>query len=535
MHRLKWLPLLLFGLVASVTGQAQTEEPSHRLCGHALLQQQEPERHAKQARNRADFQAFLAQSQGPERIQSIMRIPVVVHIMHDPSDTYGVESNITIEQIMSQLEVLNEDFRRMPGTRGDNSNPVGADVEIEFCMATRDPNGQPTTGITRQPYAGSLNFQLANQRSMKDLVRWDTERYLNIWVVKRIQSGILAFTYLPEVIAGDTDRVAIDGIVVGATFFGSADKQFGNPPFYLNQTFRYGRTLTHEVGHYLNLYHTWAEGGCDVDDFVDDTPLCSGPYFGCPPSPARPVQCDQERMVENYLDYSDDICFNTFTQGQKTRMRTAVYFYPFRENLISQANLQATGCADTVAATFPDSMFIVAGDPQRGRINAVLDTALRVRVTNPLRFGLNDQDVRFRLLEQPSGSTLSLDTVIRTAGGGFAALPFQLGRLPGTYIIRASANTRVGNVQDFKLQAEAATLAYPNPFSREIVLQLELENTERVEVRVYNIQGQLVLQYETSAREAVLLDMTGYPNQLYIAQLRASSTQKSYKIIKMEP
>ncbi len=535
MHLLKRSLLLLLGLLVGLTTMAQTEEPGQRLCGQALLQQLEPVRHAKQARNRAAFEAFVAQAEAPERIQSIMRIPVVVHIMHDPGDALGVESNLSMEQIMSQIEVLNEDFRRMPGTRGDNSNPVGADVEIEFCMATRDPNGQPTTGITRQPYAGSTNFQLANQRSMKDLTRWDTERYLNIWVVKRIQSGILAFTYLPEVIAGDTDRVAIDGIVVGATFFGSADKQFGNPPFYLNQTFRYGRTLTHEVGHYLNLYHTWAEGGCDVDDFVDDTPLCSGPYFGCPPSPARPVQCDQERMIENYLDYSDDICFNTFTQGQKTRMRTAVYFYPFRENLISQANLQATGCADTATATFPDSMFIVAGNAQNGRINAVLDTSLRVRVTNPLRFGLNEQDVRFRLIEQPSGSTLSLDTIIRTAGGGFAALPFQFGRLPGSYIVRATANTRAGNVQDFVLQAASETMAYPNPFSRDIVLQLGLENTERVEVRVYNIQGKLVIQYETSAREAVLLDMTGFPNQLYIANLRTSSAQKSYKIIKMEP
>ena len=507
-----------------------------RLCGQELLHAMHPEWASLSEKSKA-FNAFIQNLEEPERVANTIKIPVVVHIMHLPSEIYGVQSNITVEQIRSQIDVLNEDFGKIFGTRGYNVAAVGANTEIEFCLATRDPDGNPSTGIIRFPYAGSNNFQLAQDRNMKDLSRWPVNRYLNIWVVKSIQSGILGYAYLPEVMATDPERSFVDGVVMGAFYFGSRDKQLLGQNFHLSNTFAYGRTATHEVGHFLNLRHTWGDGGCEIDDGVDDTPLCSGQYFGCPPSPARPLQCGFNRMVENYMDYSDDACFNIFTLGQKTRMRAALQFYPFRASLVSLANVAATGCSDSGGTiSFADTIVKISGDTQTIRVGRATEKPLRIRVINQLGSGFNNEEVRWRVISQPFGANLLLDTTVSTSGGGFSDLNVRLTNIPGRYVFRASANTfKTPNFVNFTIEALAETNAYPNPFQDEIVLVLGLPSIGSVQVRITDLQGKLVIAFSTEAKEAVVLNMSGYPDNFYLVTVVSPKINDYFKIIKITP
>ena len=530
-----WLSVLL----TCGVWQVHAQERIQRLCGqdaiHALHRQNGREEAIKATRD--NFNRFLEQFEqsGPENIQSILKIPVVVHVMHAPGEAYGVESNITDEQILSQIEVLNEDFRRITGSRGFNNSPVGADTELEFCLATRDPAGQPSTGIVRVPYSGSSNFQLSQDLAMKNLSRWNTSRYLNIWIVKSIQSGILGYAYLPDDLAGDPQRSSIDGLVIGARYFGSREKQVAGQTFNLDNTFGLGRTATHEIGHYLNLLHTWGDGGCEVDDGVGDTPLCSGQYFGCPPDPARPIQCGFSRMVENYMDYSDDVCFNIFTQGQKTRMRAAMQFYAFRASLSNQLNLVATGCSDTSNPLYADTLVLSGGNGQVQRVNKDFESALQVRVLNQLSAGFNNAEVRFQLLDQPSGSNLQLDTLIRSASGGYANLAFRAGMIPGKYRIRASANTARGGEVFFELTAISATVAYPNPFENSITLKLDYPAVQTVQVQVFDLTGRRVHQEERQAKEALVLELGHLANQFYFVTTTSTAVSDYFKIVKIAP
>lgn len=533
MQLLKALFVLLgFLFVSEVGAQSATQ----RLCGQDSLKamlEAEGKWEAVQ-RNQAVFNDYLKSYEEAENVQRVYRIPVVVHVMHQPGEAYGVQSNITDEQIMSQLEVLNEDFRKQLGSRGFNNHPVGADTEIEFCLATRDPDGNLSNGIVRMPYSGSTNFQLSQDRNMKDLSRWPTNRYLNIWIVKSIQSGILGYTYLPEMLLNDSDRVSIDGLVIGARFFGSKDKQGVGQNFFLDNTFGYGRTATHEIGHYLNLLHTWGGGGCEIDDQVDDTPLCSGEYFGCPPSPARPNQCGFDRMIENYMDYSDDICFNIFTQGQKTRMRAAMQFYGFRATLVSALNMATTGCTDSSNNLYPDTLFIVSGDAQVQRVNKLYEADLTVRVLNQLGSGFNNEDVRFQLVNQPGGTQLFLDTLVSTQPGGFAQWRFTAGNIPGEYVIRASANTARGGVVEFKLTAISEALAYPNPFSDLITLKLNYPEESPVQLRIFDLAGRMLDEQIVRAKEAIELDLRAFPDNFYFVTTTTPGVSDYFKIVKIK-
>lgn len=271
---------------------------------------------------------------------SVYVVPVVVHVIHN-----GGPENVPLEAVLSQIEVLNEDFGRYG--EGGNSSPVGADAGIRFCLATVDPQGKPTTGIVRvqSPYT---NLNKDNEMLTKNLSRWDQKRYLNIWVVRRIGPNDTeqGFSYYPGDVV-NTKYAERDGIVVNYKFFGK--KMAFNP-----SQWNMGRTVTHEAGHYFNLIHTWGEdgqgkGGCGDDDEVFDTPDCEYPYqsqyLPLYDSCRTPFQCGNYRMIENHMDYSEDRCKNIYTQGQAARMREAVRTW--RPGLVSYNNAFATGCKAT--------------------------------------------------------------------------------------------------------------------------------------------------------------------------------------------
>lgn len=256
---------------------------------------------------------------------NIKIIPVVVHVIHNG----GVE-NISDAQIQSQIDVLNEDFRKIAGTNGDGN---GVDTEIEFCLAKISPDGHCTNGIVR--VQSTLTNHLTYQRAMlKQLSYWDNTRYLNMYVVKSINggSGIAGYSSFP---GGPPDE---DGIVVRYNYFGRTGTI---------ATGSNGRTTTHEISHWFGLYHTF-NNGCGTDtctdgDYICDTPPAANPNYGCPTINSCSNDFpDVNDQIANYTDYSNDACKNMFTAGQKTRMDATLN--TFRTQIWSAANVTATGC-----------------------------------------------------------------------------------------------------------------------------------------------------------------------------------------------
>lgn len=266
-------------------------------------------------------------------VNGVITIPVVVHVLYNNST-----ENISDAQIMSQIAVLNADFKRMNSDAGNTPSifqGVAADVEIQFCLASVDPNGNTTTGITRTSTSKSF-FRLNDdmkKNSKGGINAWPCGSYMNLWVCD-LQSGYLGYAQFPG------GSCATDGVVIDYAYFGTIGT--ATVPYHL------GRTATHEVGHWLNLRHIWGDGGCSVDDFVADTPPAGGAnYTGAPCTFPGPNTCntgagDLPDMFQNYMDYSDDACMNLFTAGQKGRMRTLFDAGGARASLLS-----STACGGT--------------------------------------------------------------------------------------------------------------------------------------------------------------------------------------------
>lgn len=246
-------------------------------------------------------------------------IPVVVHVIHN-GEAIGVGANISDAQVLSQIQVLNEDFRRLIGTNGYNTHTDGADVNVEFCLAQQTPDGCVTNGINRIDMSGTSTTWSGpggnTDTVLKPATIWDPSLYMNMWSVNFSDNTLLGFAQFP---GGSANT---DGVVAGYQFFGTDD----DPNVTIPGVFNLGRTMTHEVGHYLGLFHTF-QGGCAEaggGDQCDDTPavassssntdICNTGNDSCPAPPGTPD------MVENYMDYSRDSCMNVFTNDQKARV-----------------------------------------------------------------------------------------------------------------------------------------------------------------------------------------------------------------------
>ena len=270
------------------------------------------------------------QTNGSNRIsETVYQIPVVVHVVHN-GEALGIGGNIPDDQIISQISTLNEDFRRMNADKINTPasfESVAADVNIEFVLAKRDPEGLPTDGIQR--VLGNQVIYTINQASeLASNSYWPAEEYFNIWVAD-MSGGLLGFAKFPvsnEPGMDDDPNLnrLIDGVFLDYEYFGTG---FNADPFSK------GRTLVHEVGHWLGLRHIWGDGGCSSDDFCNDTPTQSGNSSGCPD--VSQTSCSTVDMFQNYMDYTDDECMNLFTTCQSTRMRTVIENSPRRKDLLT--------------------------------------------------------------------------------------------------------------------------------------------------------------------------------------------------------
>lgn len=260
-------------------------------------------------------------------------IPVVFHVIHN-GEPIGEGTNIGNEKILEQLEQLNKDFRMQNGSEfeiPDIYNNIAADVRIEFALATINPDGDPTSGITRIMGAQE-SFVRTDDNLLKSYDYWPAEEYLNIWIADVSYIGWAQFpetNFVDGIPNTSKDRLS-DGVVVDYAYVGE------NPD--ARNFHSYGRTLTHEVGHYLGLLHPWgASASCNTDDFCDDTPQTDDDSDGCN---AR-ISCGSPDMIENYMSYSDDECMSLFTICQRERMRIVLENAPRRRSLLTSPALES--------------------------------------------------------------------------------------------------------------------------------------------------------------------------------------------------
>ena len=309
---------------------AQNEKAADtRNCGsmEALeAQLQQDPTLAKRMEQIEQHTAHYLEAQQTQKTATVVRIPVVVHVVYRTT-----AQNVSNQMIYDQIAVLNRDFRKMNADAGSVPSHfagLAADTEIEFCLATRDPQGNPTTGITRTK-TKKVSFSTNNgvkHSSTGGKDAWPAGQYLNLWVCNLGQS-LLGYAQFPG------GSAATDGVVV----------LYSSLPGGSAAPYNLGRTATHEVGHWLNRRHSWGDATCG-NDLVSDTPLHNTSNGGCPASNHRSTCSGTPlEMWMNYMDYTYDQCMYMFTTGQKTRMHAVLAPGGARYSLLSSTGCNAPG------------------------------------------------------------------------------------------------------------------------------------------------------------------------------------------------
>jgi hypothetical protein len=289
--------------------------PRKRTCAqmvvHELLAETKPEYRQRRLKVEEDTRKSLASGLAMRTVAKLTKIPVVVHVVHRTD-----EENISDAQVKSQIVVLNKDFRLKNGDKSKVPavwKSLAADANIEFALATKDPDGNASNGITRTATTVASFGPNDEVKSKKTggVDPWPTDRYLNLWVCN-LGQGLLGYAQFPG------GPAATDGVVILCTAFGTRGT--------VTAPFNKGRTATHEIGHFFNLRHIWGDrNDCSGNDFVADTPPAQESNAGKPAFPH--VTCNNGPngdMFMNYMDYTDDDSMFMFTAGQVARMNATV-------------------------------------------------------------------------------------------------------------------------------------------------------------------------------------------------------------------
>ncbi len=362
-----------FALLFSFTTNAQQIKRCGTMEKLAIQKQQDPTLASRMAADEEMLEKFIDQTEGMRSSSTIVTIPVVFHVLY-----HTTGQNISNNRIFDQINTLNKDYAHL---NTDTANtpapfkPLTADTHIQFCLAQQDPSGNYTSGIVRKSVTVTGFDPLSNNNvkysSLGGDDAWDRNQYLNLWICNFSGSStqLLGISQFPGGAAATDGCTVLYGTVGGTTYHGTT------PSYNL------GRTLTHEIGHWFNLHHVWADdgGSCGSSDYVSDTPNQGSENYGCPAFPHTDAcTAGNGVMFMNYMDYTDDNCMNMFTNGQSTRMNAAI-------NAQRAAIKNSVRCTDLTGIANLNSVipFTVYPNPTTGEfvITSQLDNRSDVSIT----------------------------------------------------------------------------------------------------------------------------------------------------------
>ncbi|RDV14445.1 T9SS C-terminal target domain-containing protein [Pontibacter diazotrophicus] len=456
----------------------------------ALLQAEDPELKERQQVLKQKIQQSLTQ-QGVGQKRStdvVVTVPVVFHVLYNAE-----EENVSEAALLSQLAVLNEDFRRMnadTASTPEHFRPYAADTRIEFCLASIDPNGNLTNGITRTRTTNSSFSYVSDNvkyaaKGGTDI--WDRDQYLNIWICNLggdIQSNILGYATPPG------SRAVNDGVVLHYASVGAP------PANDFKWNYNQGRTATHEVGHWLGLGHIWGSGSsCTDSDGIDDTPNQREENGGCHTGIKN--SCDDSPfgdMYQNYMDYSDDACMNLFTKGQADFMQAILA--TSRSSI-----LNSLACTRTLRSDFettsPNDTLVIAG-------NTVLFSDASAGLRPEAWYWEFEGGV-------PAVSTQQNPSVTYPRPGRYGAkLTITNGDLSSTEVKEKLVHVTVSDL-----------VVYPNPTTDFLTIEQPARILVR-QVELVNKLGQVIINEQISSR-VLRLDVRDLPQGLYILRIKSSN------------
>jgi pregnancy-associated plasma protein-A len=356
---------------------------------HWRLVRKDPEYRDRSRRVERDIQDWVARYAADGLRTGLIRIPVVVHVVFNTT-----AENISDAQIQSQFDVLNQDFRRLNADAAQTPGAfagVAADARLEFALAVRDPNCNATNGITRTSTTTTgWTFPGEDMKSTAagGIDPWDVTKYLNVWVVN-YTGGVLGYGTFPAMPAN------IQGVVCDFRAFGTIGT--------LTTNAQLGRTMTHEVGHWLNLRHIWGDDGvaCIGSDDVADTPNQAGssPFGPCRMHPA-PSCNNGGDMFMNYMDYSADQCMNMLTAGQAARIDAAMH--TARPSIIASDGLVPPAGVPGPELWMQDVSDDIGAEPDASSQPMYLSNDIWVRKTNDGVLNQDHQNPEYRPPGAPS-------------------------------------------------------------------------------------------------------------------------------------
>ncbi len=513
------IPFCIFVLLGMININAQRDYQCVASEHHASKMKTDPDYAKRYSETEANvYKRAVNYYKNPHKVVGhTYTIPVVVHIVHHPDDAIGSGSNVTDQKVIDAIQYLNDSYMDV--------NNVGVDTEIEFCLASYDPSGNATNGITR--FASAQYTELCSDTedtAMKTARRWDQTSYMNIWVVDKIY-------YIDD---DDNDGLCNDGSA-GYAYYSSSHGNVVDgivvSDYYLDKS-----TLPHEVGHYLNVQHTF-EGGCynndclaNGDKVCDTPPDNSTSYIECnethdsctsdvnPNDPNNPFTVNQNDMTDNFMDYNTKVCRVRFTEGQKVRMHDALK--NDRASLLT-----STGCC------IPDADLI-------GELNIDFEYEVSDFITTIQKVESNVQ------IEYDAGNYICLNPGFNSGNTG-AVVTAVIDGCGGAYRT-AGSNSNPETVKSeqknvsYKTGLNAKGLEsvtnYPNPFQNTTMISFNLDKASTISLRVYDASGREVSRLIDNEQRAagnneILFDGSDLTSGIYFYTLQTNETSITKKML----
>ncbi|MEQ8907675.1 MAG: M43 family zinc metalloprotease [Vicingaceae bacterium] len=409
------LSFLIVFLLYSFNATAQSLEECATDQKHRQLLQNDPEYAQRIQQNEQLIQHYL-RSHDVSKSSGVLQIPLVIHVIHT-GQSVGVGANISMNQVTSAIDTLNARYNNLQGS--------SVDTDIEFVLAQRDPNGNATNGVVRVDGSSVPLYATegigdgttgANEIAVKNLSRWPNTQYYNVWVVTEIEDnnggfGIQGYAYFPGA------NPEVDGTVIMNTCFGTNGT--------VNSWNNRNRTFVHELGHGLNLFHTFegdnsgancppVSNGCGSGqgDCVSDTDPHIRAASNCPAGTNSCTGGSIDALSGNFMNYSSQSCAINYTSGQSARMRAALQ--ALRPSLITSLGGVAPNSRIPASASCTPS----TGSPSNSFGIALYDFELN-NVRNLSRGILEEGDyvdhTHHQLIDLDEGATYTINLTLGSA------------------------------------------------------------------------------------------------------------------------